>query len=38
MKVTMKMNCLGREEEQCSSLKAEWAPAPGPRPQAHRVG
>lgn len=32
MKVTMKMNCLGREEEQCSSLRAEWAPAPAPGP------
>lgn len=30
MKVMMKMNCLGREEEQCSSLRAEWAPAPAP--------
>ena len=32
MKVTMKMNCLGREEEWCSSLRALWAPAPAPRP------
>lgn len=32
VKVTMKMNCLGREEEQCSSLRAEWAPAQPPGP------